>query len=295
MKFLSHFAVKNYNNLKKRMFPAMIAGRSFLCAGFLFAGLVCAAPGARALDDDGHNATAITACGTVISQPGRYFLTNDLKQCPGFGISIAVSDVEVELRGHTIQATFGDSAVVANGGTTGLSNLEIEGPGTLTGGTTGIAFENVHHSRVHNLVLVRNNFGMGVNAGDFTSDATVQATVSADNEIRDNVVTGNIFTGISVNGGNQNRFIHNNLSGNGLQIGHGLDLFNAQNNVARHNTADANSSSGISVGPLGAGNLIDDNTALGNGGPDLNDENGDCAHNTWTSNSFNSNSPACIQ
>ena len=285
MKFLSQLAAKKFNNLTKRMAPSVLAGMALLFA----------TQSARALDDDGHNATPVTACGTVISQPGRYFLANDLKQCPGFGISIAVSDVEVELRGHTIQATFGDSAVVANGGTTGLSNLEIEGPGTLTGGTTGIAFENVHHSRVHNLVLVRNNFGMGVNAGDFTSDATVQATASTENEFRDNVVTGNTFTGISVNGGNQNRFIHNNLSGNGFQVGHGLDLFNAKNNVARHNTADSNASSGIAVGTLSAGNLIDANTALGNGGPDLNDANVDCTRNTWTGNSFNSNSLTCIQ
>jgi parallel beta-helix repeat protein len=285
MKFLNHFAAKKYNNLTKRMAPAMLAGIALLFA----------AQNVRALDDDGHNATPITACGTVISQPGRYFLANDLKQCSGFGISIAVSDVEVELRGHTIQATFGDSAVVANGGSTGLSNLEIEGPGTITGGLAGISFSNVHHSRVHNLVLVRNNFGMGVNSGDFTSDATAQATVSADNEIRDNVVTSNTFTGISVNGGNKNRFIHNNLSGNGAQIGHGLDLFNAQNNVARHNTADSNSSSGIAVGTLSAGNLIDANTALGNGGPDLNDANADCTRNTWTGNSFNSDSLTCIQ
>jgi parallel beta-helix repeat protein len=295
MKLSSHFAAKKFSFMTKSIAPALLTGRAFLCAGLVIGGLFCAAPDARALDGDDHNATPVTACGTVISQSGRYFLANDLKQCPGFGISIAVSDVEVELRGHTIQATFGDSAVVANGGTTGLSNLEIEGPGTITGGLAGISFGNVHHSRVHNLVLVRNNFGMGVNSGDFTSDATVQATASTENEFRDNVVTNNVFTGISVNGGNQNRFIRNNLSGNGFQIGHGLDLFNAKNNVVRHNTADANSSSGISTGPFSAGNLIDDNTALGNGGPDLNDGNGDCAHNTWTGNSFNSNSPACIQ
>jgi hypothetical protein len=66
-------------------------------------------------------------------------------------------------------------------------------------------------------------------------------------------------------------------------------------NVARHNTTDANGGSGIDAAQFGSGNLIVANTALGNGGPDLNDENGDCGHNTWNDNSFSSNSPACIQ
>lgn len=285
MKLLSHFAARKYNHLNMRIALAMLAGIALLFS----------AQSARA-DDDGHHATPITVCGTVISQPGRYFLANDLKQCPGFGISIAVSDVEVQLRGHTIQGTFTDGDIVAHGGATGLSNIEIEGPGTLTQGFTGIAFENVHRSRVHHVVVVGNFFGIGVNAGDFTSDATVQATASTDNEFRDNVVAGNLAHGITVNGGNQNRFIGNNLSGNGINPpGHGLFLFNGNNNVARHNTTDANSGSGIDAGISGSGNLIDDNTALGNRGLDLNDENGDCTHNTWTDNSFNFNFPACIQ
>lgn len=285
MKLLSHFAARKYNHLSKRIAPAMLAGIALLFS----------AQSARA-DDDGHHATAITACGTVISQPGRYFLANDLKQCPGFGISITVSDVEVELRGHTIQGTFTDGDIVANGGATGLSNLEIEGPGTLTQGFTGIAFGNVHRSRVHHLDVVGNFFGITVNAGDFTSDSTVQATASTDNELRDNVAAGNLGHGITVNGGNQNRFIGNNLSSNGINPpGHGLFLFNAKNNVVRHNTAVGNSGAGIDIGTLSSGNLVDDNTALGNGQPDMNDENGDCTHNTWTDNSFNFNFPACIQ
>jgi len=58
-----------------------------------------------------------------------------------------VSGVELELRGHTIQASGGP--INAKGvGPTGLSNIEIEGPGTLTGGFIGILFQNVHRSRV---------------------------------------------------------------------------------------------------------------------------------------------------
>ena len=63
MKVLSHFATKKYNHLTKRMAPAMLAGRQLLFVGLVCAGLLSNAPGARALDDDGHNATPITACG----------------------------------------------------------------------------------------------------------------------------------------------------------------------------------------------------------------------------------------
>ena len=287
--FLTHLVAKNCGNNLKRVVPyAMLAGIALL---FAFHGV------SRAEDDD-HKRTAITACGTVITNPGRYFLANDLKQCPDFGVSIAVSDVALGLRGHTIQGAFGTSGMITvNGGSTGLSNIEIEGPGTVTGGgQAGIAFENVHHSRVHNLVVVGNFFGIGVNAGDFTNDQTIASTASTDNEFRDNVTAGNFGHGITVNGGNHNRFTHNNLSGNGLFLGgHGLFLFNAKNNVASHNTTDLNSGAGIDVGPFGSENTINDNTALGNFGFDLQDENGDCVHNTWTDNSFNSNSPACIQ
>jgi parallel beta-helix repeat protein len=250
---------------------------------------------ARAEDGDDQGARPITACGTVISQSGSYFLANDLKQCPSFGISISVSDVVVELRGHTIQGTFSDGAINAHGGPAGLSNLEIEGPGTLTQAFIGIGFENVHHSRVHKVVVVQNIFGIGVNASDFTSLATVAATASTDNDFRDNVVASNFGHGITVNGGNQNRFINNNLSGNGLNPpGEGLFLFNANNNIVRHNTTNANSDAGIHVVVGNSGNVVTENISLGNAAPDLLDENGDCTHNTWTGNSFNTNSPACI-
>ncbi|HLJ86896.1 MAG TPA: right-handed parallel beta-helix repeat-containing protein [Candidatus Angelobacter sp.] len=292
MNFPKSFPTKYRRHLASNIARLMLAGMGLLFGGLFFAGLFLGGQGAAALDDDGHKATPITTCGTAISQPGRYYLANDLKQCPGMGVSITVSYVEVELRGHTIQGTFGDNGIVANGGDAGISSIEIEGPGTVTGFLTGVVFENVHRSRTHNVVALRNKFGMAVNAGDFTNAATVAATVSTDNEIRDNVFTGNTGHGITVNGGNENRFIHNNLSNNG---GHGLFLFAAANNVARHNTALVNGGSGIDLGKFGPGNLINDNIALGNNGFDLNDENGDCTHNTWTDNSFLSNNPGCVQ
>jgi parallel beta-helix repeat protein len=290
--FFTYLVAKNRtNNPTWRVPSAMLAGIVFLFAS----------QGFSKANDDGHNAIAITACNTVINNPGRYFLANDLKQCV-VGVSIAVSDVKLELRGHTVQgvlanpSVFADNIIKAQGGATGLSNIDIEGPGTVTGGLAGIDFENVHRSRVHNLVVVGNNDGIDVIAGVPSTDPNFAATASTDNEFLDNVVAANFFNGIYVNGGNENRFIHNNLGGN---FSDGLFLFNANNNVARQNTADSNGLNGIEVG-TGFGNTIEENTALGNAvqtlaDVDLVDQNGNCTQNDWTRNSFNFNFPSCIQ
>ena len=99
-----------------------------------------------------------------------------------------------------------------------------------------------------------------------------------------------------MNGGSKNLFLHNNVSGNN-NGGVGLLLFAGQDNVAQDNTADANSGWGIyiAIAAQGSGNKVEHNTAIGNGNADMNDQNGDCTHNTWVGNSFVSNSPDCIQ
>jgi parallel beta-helix repeat protein len=284
MKFLTCFATNRRIAVPKTLAPALLAGMALLFAGQAVG------------SDENLWSRSITGCGTVISRPGHYFLANDLTQCPGAGISITVSSVSIDLRGHIIQVAGGTSAsaIDAPGGDNGLRNLEIAGPGTLTGGLTGINFGNVHNSRVHDVTMVQNSFGMAVNSGDFTSDSTAAATVSANNEIFDNVITANNGHGITVNGGNRNLFFRNNVSGNNNGAA-GLLLFAAQDNFAHDNTADANGGWGIYIAAQGSGNRVEHNTAIGNGNADLNDQNGDCTHNTWAADSFVSNSPACIQ
>lgn len=284
MKFLTSFAMNRRITVPKKLAPALLAGMALLFAGQAVG------------SDENLWGNAITGCGTVISRSGHYFLANDLTQCSGVGISITVSFVRIDLQRHIIQVTGGTgaSAIDAPGGDNGLRNLEIAGPGTLTGGLTGINFGNVHNSRVHDVTIVQNSFGMAVNSGDFTSDTIAMATVSADNEFFDNVITANNGHGITMNGGNKNLFFRNNVSGN-RNGGVGLLLYAGQGNVAHDNTADANSGWGIYIAAQSSGNKVEHNTAVGNSNADLNDQNGDCTHNTWADNSFVSSSPACIQ
>ncbi len=285
--FLTDLVAKNRRNkIKWRVSSALLAGIALLFA----------LQGFSRADDHDHNATAIIACSTI-DHAGRYFLANDLT-CPAIGISITVSDVKLELRGHTIQgAALAASMISVNGGGTSLFKIEIEGPGTVTGGIAGIEFDNVHRSWVHNIVAAANLDGIDICASDCTNDPTIAATASTDNVFSDNVAAANLSNGISVNGGNHNSFIHNNLTGNSSD---GLLFFNAKNNVARQNTVDANGFNGIDVGVLGSGNIIDHNTAFGNatnhsnGGVDLMDQNMNCTQNGWTNNSFNLSSPVCI-
>jgi len=262
--------------------------------------LLFALQGFTRAENDDHDALAITDCGATIGSSGRYFLANDLKQCPAVGVSITISHVKLELRGHTIQgAALAASMILVNGGAAGLSNIDIEGPGTVTGGIARIEFDNVHRSRVHNVVVVGNGDGIDICASDCTNVPTIAATASTGNVFSDNVAADNILpgNGISVNGGDYNSFIHNNLTGNSSD---GLLFFNAKNNVARQNTVDANGFNGIDVGVLGSGNIIDHNTAFcnatnhSNGGVDLMDQNMNCTQNGWTNNSFNLSSPVCI-
>ena len=290
--FLTDLVAKNRRNkLKWRVSSALLAGIALL---FALQGFTLADP------DNDHKATAINDCSSI-TQAGQYFLANDLT-CLAVGISITVSDVKLELRGHTIQADAiaAPLIIVKEEGGASLFKIEIEGPGTVTGGTAGIEFDNVHGSWVHNVVAAGNEDGIDIGAsGCTTINPTISATASTDNVFSDNVAAANFFCGISVNGGNHNSFIHNNLTGNPSD---GLLLFNAKNNVnVRQNTADGNGLNGIEVGMLGSGNIIDHNTAFGNatnhsnGAVDMMDQNNNCTQNTWTNNSFNLSSPVCIR
>jgi len=295
--FLTYFVAKNRrNDLNWRIPSAMVAAIALL---FAFQGFSRADDDHNSWGDDDHEAAPITTCG-VISQSGRYFVANDLTHCNS-GLSITVSKVKLELRGHTIQADAiaAPLIIVKEEGGASLFNIEIEGPGTVTGGTAGIEFDNVHGSWVHNVVAAGNEDGIDIGAsGCTTINPTISATASTDNVFSDNVAAANFFCGISVNGGNHNSFIHNNLTGN---FSDGLLFFNAKNNTARRNTVDANGFNGIDIGVLGSENIIDHNTAFGNatnhsnGAVDMMDQNNNCTQNTWTNNSFNLSSPVCIR
>src|SRR5258708_27111860 len=144
--FLTDLVAKNRRNkLKWRVSSALLAGIALL---FALQGFTLADP------DNDHKATAINDCSSI-TQAGQYFLANDLT-CLAVGISITVSDVKLELRGHTIAGTLSSSVILVNGGGASFFKIEFEGPGTGFGGLPGMKFDDFHHSWVPKVVAVGN-------------------------------------------------------------------------------------------------------------------------------------------
>jgi len=254
--FLMHLAAKiRRNKLKWRVASAMLAAIALL---FAFQGFT------RADDDDDHNhdATAITTCGFPITHSGRYFIDKDLSQCAGIIVSIPLSDVKLELRGHTIVGDQSNPVISVDGGGTVISNVEIAGPGTVTGGTTGIKLQDVHNSRVHNLVVVENlDDGITVNTSiPINVSAASTETNHHDNQFYDNVVTGNRVNGITLTGEVNDEFRNNVVSGNSSD---GIALTNGMNDEFRGNAVTANLINGITV-TGGSDNEFRDNTVTAN-------------------------------
>lgn len=243
-------------------------------------------------DNDGQGrGTAVTACGTVIDRPGKYFLANDLIECPGNGIEIRSSRVELKLRGHAITSgNASGTGIDLAGGSTGLRGIEIEGPGVVFGFAVGVAFVNVQRSVMKGVTVTGNDFGVGVNR--FFSPGPVFDTESTGNRFKDNVVTGNIFHGITSNGGNRNLYEGNHFSNNGS---FGLYLFDAVGNRARKNVATQNQTGIVIQADTGIDNDIRGNIALGNRSPfDLRDDNLNCDGNDWSNNLGRSNKD-CVE
>lgn len=271
----------------------------------------------------------ISTCGTVITVPGKYFLTTNLA-CPGeTAVIIAASKVDLDLRGHTID---GENDLQAIGISTtsadisssydeslclGVTNIGIH-DGTVTGysvpgaigillcspnavGTTAVAMSVT----VQRMVLTGNNIGL-----DLVS--------TAQNKITNNYVSNGDGGIVLSNGCSSNLISNNLLDGNKDQFGGGagivikgsnntvtgnvainnqFGIFISQvavstqitNNTASHNAV------GIEAEEFSAGNVFKSNTSFANTTADLEDDNGNCANNSWTNDFFGTKSLACIQ
>jgi parallel beta-helix repeat protein len=275
-----------YNNLKKRMAPAMLAGLTLLFTVQAWAA----------------DPIPVATCGAVISAPGTYQLVNDLVNCPQDGIDIVSSDVHLILSGHQISGSGGaalgnvntNGIAVGIGVPGGVSNVKINGPGTISNfGQAGIAFEGVSSSTVVGITSTGNKFGFAVNAAFGAGNLSLRST---GNKFNGNTATANAGHGFTLNGADQNTFRGNDASGNGFVFGaEGFFLFDATSNIVEGNTFDQNSGAGVlAQGGSGINNTIRGNTAQSNAGFDLQDNNPGCA-NLWQGNNFGSANQPCIQ
>jgi YVTN family beta-propeller protein/parallel beta-helix repeat protein len=241
--------------------------------------------------------TVISKCPTIITQPGTYRLANDLSCFNTDGIDIRSDNVVLKLNGHTITQDAAHFGLVHQGVSAGIgvvggnSNVQIFGPGTITGFNGGLNFEQVSSSLVKNVTTSNNFFGFVVNGG-FSAGCGVGCP-STGNVFLGNISTFNNQHGFTLNGATNNIFGSNTANGNGAR---GFLLFNASGNNVKDNTFNNNGQSGVRIeAGTGTGNSLRKNTATNNGLVDLQDDNANCDMNTWKQNIFGTASRPCIQ
>lgn len=236
----------------------------------------------------------IFACPTVITQPGTFRLVTDLHCFNTDGIDIRSNNVVIKLGGHSIiqdAAHFGFVQLgvsVGRGVVGGATNVQIFGPGTITGFGVGVAFEQVINSMVKNVTATQDLFGFTVAGGDAVG-------CGAHCPSGNNVFSGNTATqtlqGFTLNNAFFNHLRANNASNNRF----GFVLGTGQLNMLQSNTANNNSVFGIDdLAPDGIFNTFQKNTAQGNGVFDLNDNNPNCDSNKWQQNTFGKANQPCI-
>jgi Periplasmic copper-binding protein (NosD) len=212
--------------------------------GILLAGVLIVGAGQAAADSP----TGVT-CGSAITASGQYFLMGD---CTGAGITITASDVHLKLMGHTMDGFPSSPAGIQ---ATSVSHVHIEGPGTITKYTVGIAFVGVSDSHVEQVSCTANLTGL-----------VLQNCTNT--HVNDNVFSMN-STAVAVTASSSDNHVNNNQ-------------------------ATFNRTEGIGVEAGSISNHINGNTALFNG-VDLVDGNGNCDNNMWNGNTFTSAIPSCIR
>ena len=216
--------------------------------------------------------TAITTCAFNIATPGHYYLAMDLT-CPEGGISIRTNDVYLRLDGHTLQGSSAGPGILLSA----VTNIVIQGPGTITGFQDGVSIVQSQLSTVIGVTATGNSFHGFV--GSFASN----------NVLRANEAALNGSDGIALAFGTANMIVANRLINNGGGIR--LD-FSHRNNIYA-NTANSNRR-GITLSTSTQNELLG-NTALDNTIEDMFDLASNCDDNRWQGNRFDTANQSCIQ
>jgi parallel beta-helix repeat protein len=247
----------------------------------LFAGLALSLPAVQ----PAAAATEINACPFVITAPGQYRVANDLVSAlPGPCITIAASDVHLNLNGHTITgptnclAPVIDSTAIAVGA---VENVHINNGTVGPGFFDGIRLAGTTNSHVNAMLVTRNcvtGFLLTNAMNNRFRSITVELTqnppiVCAGYRLvnsHGNVVTSNevvrngevpfINPAFELNGSNSNTIQSSLLSDNhgGVRLLGGSD-----SNVLRGNTVTNNRGHGIEAGFGADRNLVQANTVTG--------------------------------
>ena len=189
----------------------------------------------------------VSECGTVITEPGKYRVTQDLFCLPDQrGIQIFASDVTLDLKGHTITCdTSGEERV--GGVVIGdfsepdvvLDNVWVKN-GTVTGCNDGVIFLYSQSGKATKITATGN-----IDGGIAVFDAK-------DTLIKNNVCFGNYGLAIASWGGVGSEIKHNVLYDNfdaAIALESGIDSLVACNTSQRDVF-------GVRIGPDSSGNVV---------------------------------------
>lgn len=179
----------------------------------------------------------------VISQPGSYFLTQDLSGVASTdGIQIAVSDVTLDLNGFSLIGNNGGKGVDV---TVSATNIAIRNGAIRSNWGTGIYAPNADASVAEDLRVANNTNGILLGAGAIVRNVQAESNTGGAIQLDDN---HNLYTGGLVE--------DSTISGNVF----GLTLF-ANNVRVRGNVIDSNQQGAMTIN--GSFDVVTDNTIQG--------------------------------
>jgi len=187
----------------------------------------------------------ISECGTIITDPGKYKVVNNLACVPGeMGIKILASDVMLDLRGHTISCETPErSGVIVgdDGDPEVFSNVRISN-GTVSGCGVGVLLFFTDGARITKMSLIEN------------AESGITLVEAENNVIRKNLFEGGFWAINSFVGGG-NWFGHNTVRHTFV----GIDLYAETDSRITCNTANENFYA-FGLNPFGSmpsyGNLV---------------------------------------
>ena len=214
----------------------------------------------------------IFQCDTVITEPGKYFLTQSLFCLPDEqGIVVLSSDVTVDLKGHTITCDAANSELLVGAVLVGdyfdpefiLDDVRVRN-GTVTGCHDGVIFFYTGSGKISKITAT-NNWDGGITLVDASNtritgntgsqnDHFIRAFWGGDNLIKENTAIENLIA-IRTAGGQGNMIKGNSTTGTWDT---GIWLDGDTDSTVKCNTSEWDFFA-IAVGPFSEGNRITGN------------------------------------
>ena len=232
-----------------------------------------------------NSAQAALQCGSQVS--GNVVLTQDLN-CAGPGLIVSADNTTIDLNGHTISCSnggyLGSCQNIPNGPkgilSTNHKNVQVKGPGVITGFHVGIFLSGGPVLSVHDLVITGPpspdaalNARL-LNVGVVIANASCQIGIARIESAKVyNLEVSNHMHGVQLSGVScatvQGNFLHDNNGSTGDS--HGISIIGSNQNYINRNLVHANGvnknvDSGIFLVAGSSNNSVVNNTVLNNCG-----------------------------